>query len=406
MFSNNLKMTNEFSQLAAEFTDKLVHAFAARLASHTLSKNMSADEIIDLIGYVNLVQDEEPVEEIEITKAELPEGLGLGRAKNIIKLCQRGVSDGEYVHTTSQKIIIPTEQHIKMYRNEKSKLIGPQKDKDIIDFLAKKIGEVGVPKEEENAVAKLPSTWNAKNVDKLKKMVEECPSDKMINAFSSRAVEYKATKMVKCEDLRICAPRTEKGKFHSLVAYLREQEDWKELELSDAVSPAKKGKAVAKGKAKKTDDDDTEEQPVKKSRKTTKKEEKSKGGRKAKEEPVEDKKPAKRGAKKVVEEPDETDDTQEDDEMKDDGTASDDSDDDEERDSDALDYDRIKQAREKLKEGEYINVHNCKPVNKTAELSKTHMFSDDEHFCVKKEHSDRACKALMSKITNMLADED
>lgn len=413
-------MNATFEKLATEFANKLIVAFAAEVAKHELKKNMSQESILELIGFNKSIDDDATEEDIEITKDELPQGISIARAKAILKICKKGVPDGEYVHVTSQKIMTPTEQQKTFYRNEDARIFGPQKQQEVIDFLAEKAGTVTAPPEEEIEPA-LPSNWTPKNVKKLLERVAKCPEEQMINPFTSRRVEFKPATMIKRDEYVLCAQKKDKQKFAALVAYLDEQDEWQEIERKPDEPSPPKGKAAKKGKAEKkakkeeapakggrkakpapVEEEDETIEDVKPSRKAKEEVAKPSKRKAAKKESVDDDgteevaKPAAKGRKPVIEEPE--------------GTSSDDEDDDEHDSEDRLasageiDYDRLREilATSDIKEDEYVNIYTGKVSKLTPELSKTHAFDCGFHIYAKAEKSARATAALLGRVRRTL----
>lgn len=381
----------EIQNLSNEFSVKVARAVCAQLASHSLKKNMSAEDLFELLNLEDMVvlSGEETVEEIEVTKDELPAGISVKRAKELLRILQHGVYEDEYLHVVSGKIVVPTVQQKDFYRNEESRIFGPEKSKEVIEWLAEKVGEV------KNPVVKpaLPSKWTPQDLKKLKIAVSKCSPDKMVNVVSKREVDVadktvknkktgetvtKPCTMLKNETYNICAPRKDKELFFALVAYLEEHnDDWEAIETEKKKKTTKKAKTAAKA-----------EKPAKGGRKKIVEEEEEET--EIDEDMQEEEEKPKRGGRKAkVEEPEE------------------DEDDDEEEDADEeFDFEKLKTKLAKLKEGEYLNVNTGKGVNRTKELEKTHAFHDEAHFCVKKENSDRATKALLAKIRRELTEDE
>lgn len=340
-----------------------------------LKKNMSADQLIELVGWrgpSDEVEDEEP---IVIDKKSLPTGLSVERAKNIIRTARKGIPSGNYLHVVTGKIVKPTQNHEAFYRNEKSRIFGPMKKenkgKAEIDWLAKQIGKVSDPPEPVVEAA-LPSNWKANKVITLLDKVTRCNEDKMISFLTSREVDYNEDKMVCNEKYKLCAAKKDKLKFLALVAYLDGLDEWQDIEFTPGLVKEKKtsggkgGKGKgSKGKAAAAKDDDDDEEETKPTR-------------------------GKATQTKVKAAAAQNDD--------DDGTASADEDDEKE-----IDYEKLKKKLDKAKEGEYIDVYTLKGVKRTEDNEETHEFNDLQ-FCVKKEKSSRATKVLVNTIVNKLTE--
>lgn len=401
--------------LATKNVKEIVMAVAAEIAKHELKKHMSRDDILSLIGFKINDDDEteQPTLDIEIKKGDLPQGISIARAKAILLLCKKGVPDGEYIHVVSQKIMTPTEQQGSFHINETARIFGPQKQKEVIEWLAERAGTVTAPIEPEVEPA-IPSNWTSKHVAKLLERVKKCPEERMINPFTSRQVVFKPNTMIRHDEYNLCASKKDKQKFSALVAYLNNEDDWQDVEHEPA-EPVKKTKAkpkkVAKdevkprkAKAAKEDVDESEEevkprkfytkeQAVAFVKKATKADLKA-----AKDEVV---KPRKA---KAAKEDDEDEKTIED-VKQDDGTASDEHDS-EDRLAEAgiVDYAALRNvlANTEIREDEYVNVFTYKVSTQTDELAKTHAFDPDFHIYVKHEKSDRATKALLGTIRKTL----
>ena len=161
---------SEVEQLNACVVDMFT-IFANMLSKHTLKKNMSAAEILSLLGLDSgaVSSKTSPFKAHVVYDGDIddmPEGLGLSkkRALKVLACCQQGVPDDHYVHSQKGEVFKPTKQHDKFYKDEKSRIAGPVgkdgKEKKAIKWLAKKAGKVGPPPEEE-VVAKLPSKWGS-----------------------------------------------------------------------------------------------------------------------------------------------------------------------------------------------------------------------------------------------------
>jgi len=396
--------------LATKNVKEIVMAVAAEIAKHELKKHMSRDDLLALIGFkINDDDETEPTLDIEIKKGDLPPGISVTRAKAILLLCKKGVPDGEYIHVTSQKIMMPTTQQDTFHFNKTARIFGPQKQKEVIEWLAEQAGTVEAPVEPEVEPA-IPSNWTPKHVAKLLERVKKCQEDMMINPFTSRQIVFNPAKMISHDEYNLCAPKKDKEKFKALVAYLDNEDDWQDIERQPAEpvkKTTKKGKAAKeevkprKAKATKEDVDSEEEVKPRKAKATKEEEVKPRKVKAAKEEAV---KPRKAKAAKEDEDEKTIEDVKQDD-----GTASDEHDS-EDRLAEAgiVDYDALRNvlANAEIKEDEYVNVYTYQVSPQTDELAKTHAFDPDFHIYVKREKSERATKALLGTIRKTLKEKE
>ncbi len=446
--------------LLATFGKKVIQQVAESLSQQELKKHMSRKELEELL--LPLVADltdddsEDQYEPIDVTKKECPPGISPQSALEILRICQRGVPKGSFVHVVKRKIMVPTEQQEGFYRDTKARIFGPAKKKEVIQWLAQKAGRVSDPKPKKVKPA-IPETWTTKKVENLLKHVSTYlpgEEDRCVAMFSSRKVEVDDAKMVSNEKYHICAPKKRADEFAAFCAYLDGRSEWQDIERTEA-EPKKKGKGkttkknekapVKRGGKKKVeveedeDDEETEEEEVKPTKRGAKKEEAKptkRGAKKAAkveeedEETEEEVKPAKRGGKNekrkvlfdesdevpatapaalgVEEESDDEEDeeeVEEDEEEKEEVEESEDDDDGdaEELDIEKLNYDRIRAALKDLREDLYLNVHNCQPIEKNADNELRYEFKN--RLAVIKETSTRAMHKKMASVVALLAEK-
>jgi len=218
-----------------EIFNDLLRAFATDLSKHTLKKHMTVDEILALLQVDATSSKSSPAAqpgvEYDGDLSDIPKNIGLGkvRAGKVLALCEAGVPDGMFVHSTLHKLFKPTKQHESFIKNKKSRIAGPKKDAKAIKYLCKKAGKVGPPPEPE-VVAELPSKWKgdqkkAKNLlTKVRDRKEE-DSEKYVNWFSSRPLPQGRDNLVYNDEYEICGPKEHKADFLNLVAWLDENPD-------------------------------------------------------------------------------------------------------------------------------------------------------------------------------------
>ena len=114
--------------LLATFGKKVIQQVAESLSQQELKKHMSRKELEELL--LPLVADltdddsEDQYEPIDVTKKECPPGISPQSALEILRICQRGVPKGSFVHVVKRKIMVPTEQQEGFYRDTKARIFG------------------------------------------------------------------------------------------------------------------------------------------------------------------------------------------------------------------------------------------------------------------------------------------
>jgi len=357
-----------------DILNDLLHAFAIELSKHKLQKHMTAEEILKLmdIDCNNLPSPKaspgQKQEFPEYDGDDLPEGLSKKRAGAVLALCEAGVPNGMFVHSQNKKIFKPNKQHDKFYKDEKSRIAGPSKDKDVIKWLAKKAGKVGPPPEEE-VVPALPSKWNG-NTKKAKNLLihvrdnKEPDTKPYINWTSSRGRKPDEDTLLYNDEFKICGPKKQKTEFLALVAWLQEHPN---------VVPSSDGKKEKKKVPSKSESSssskNSESSSSKNSESSSSKNSESKDGSSS---------------------------------SSSDGTLSSDEEDNFVEGYDAKKLASLKKALSKAKEGEFIDVDSCKPLKPTNKTKKTHHFNKKTGLTFLKGDTAADTKEYLAKVVKML----